>query len=168
MPNPAPTTEYCGYDAKAELTKFFFDRSVNALEQSIKHMRDASFYQSVQNKLADGTDLSTDLPQLNIKGVKEKAPAIVQKLSEDAITALNSVWELKAGAAKVFRTSIRSHIADDSNIPCFDVEYSAVTDNGAAKVLVKTWRRNVVVKIFGNALASETAHKQLVISGIQS
>lgn len=165
MPNPDLTTEYSDFDAKAELSKFFMDRSTEALEQSIAHLRDCEFYKSVKAKLAAGVGLTDDLPEL--KGKETEAPAILKKLREEAIAAAVNCWKLKAGAAKVFSTTIRTHDTEDSNIPCFDVEYSAKTDEDVVKVLVRTWRRNVEINVTGNSNAAEVAYKRLVLAGMQ-
>jgi hypothetical protein len=167
MPNPALTTDDSDYDAKAELTRFFIDRSVKALEDSIQHLCDGDFYKSVQTKLNSGVDLSDDLPELNINGMKTKTPAIIKKLHDEAMAAALNSWELKGGAAKVFNTTIRSHDSDDSNLPCFDVEYLASTDDGITKVNVKTWRRNVEVTVIGKPSAIEAASKQFVLAGMK-
>lgn len=164
MPNPAPTTEHFGFNPESELTDFFYDRSVVALEQSIGHVRDASFYKSVGTKLADGIDLSNDLPELLENEARKSAPAIIASLQKEAETGSYQCWELKSGPAKVFSTSVRTHTTEDSNIPCFDVEYASKTDHGRVKVNVKTWRRNVEITVTGTHAAMEDAHKRLVMS----
>ena len=165
MPNPDLTTEFPDFDAKAELTKFFWERSVNALDESINHLRDCDFFESVHKKLSAGAELTDDLPEL--KGMEAEAPAIIKKLHDDAMTAAANCWELKAGAAKVFSTTIRTHDSEDSNIPCFDIEYSANTDDGTSKVQVTTWRRNVEINVTGNDKAAEAASKKLVMAGLR-
>lgn len=165
MLNPDLTTENPDFDAKAQLTRFFWDRSVNALNESIQHLRDCDFFESVHKKLSAGAELTDDLPEL--KGMEAEAPAIIKKLHDDAMTAAVNCWELKAGAAKVFSTTIRTHDSEDSNIPCFDIEHSANTDDGITKVLVKTWRRNVDINVTGSSHASELAHKRLILAGMQ-
>lgn len=161
---PDLTTDYSDYDAKAELTKFFWDRSVDALEQSIQHLCDCDFYTSIEKKLAAGVDLSKDLPEL--KGNESEAPAILKKLHDAAMTAAVNGWELKGGAAKVFSTSIRAKETEDSKIPSFDIQYSATTDEGITKVHVTTWRRNIEVNVSGNDKAAEAASKKLLMAGM--
>lgn len=168
MPKPTPTTEHSEADAKAELTQFFVNRSVTALEQSIAYLRDCDFYKSVQTKLKAGFDLTADLPELNIKDMKVEVPAIIKKLHEESVAAAMNCWNLKGGAAKVFNTTIRSHDSDDSNLLCFDVEYSANTDDGIAKVNVKTWRRNVSITVTGSDKAALLTGKRLLIAGLGS
>lgn len=165
MPNPDLTTEHSEFDAKAELSKFFMARSTEALEQSIAHLRDCDFYKSVEAKLSAGVDLTDDLPEL--KGIEAEAPAILKKLRDEAIAAAVTCWELKAGAAKVFSTTIRTHDVEDSNIPCFDIEYSAKTDDSITKVHVSTWRRNVEVNVLGTEKAAKSAGKKLLMAGLR-
>lgn len=168
MPKPATTTEYSEDDAKAELTLFFMNRSATALEQSIRHLRDRDFFSSVQAKLKAGADLSNDLPELNIKGMKVKAPTIINKLRDQAMTAALESWKLKGGPAKVFNTTIRTHNENDSNLLCFDVEYSSNTEEGITRVNVKTWRRNVEVVVSGNSASIQSASNRLVMAGLQN
>ena len=164
MPNPAPTTDNSELDTKAQLTEFFWDRAVNALDQSIQHLRDRDFFESVQMKLLAGADLTDDLPEL--KGMEAEAPAIIEKLHNEAMSAAVDCWELKAGAAKVFSTTIRTHDVEDSNIPCFDVEYSAKTIEGTAKVKITTWRRNVEINIVSNDKAAKASSEKLLMAGM--
>lgn len=165
MPIPDLTTDYSDYDAKAELTKFFWDRSVNALEQSIQHLCDRDFYQSAQEKLKAGVDLSDDLPEIK-KLSSDQVLSVLEALEAESIASIESAWTLKAGAAKVFNTSIRSSEVPDSNIPCFDIEYSTNTDDGVAKVHVTTWRRNVEIDVMGTEEAAEAASKKLLMAGM--
>lgn len=165
MPNPAPTTDNSELDTKAQLTEFFWDRAVNALNESIEHLRDRDFFESVQTKLSAGADLTDDLPEL--MGMEAEAPAIIKKLHNEATSAAVNCWELKAGAAKVFSTTIRTHDVEDSNIPCFDVEYSTRTDAGTTKVHVKTWRRNIEINVTGNAKATKAATQNLMVAGLR-
>ena len=165
MPNPAPTTDNSELDTKAQLTEFFWDRAVNALDQSIQHLRDRDFFESVQTKLSAGADLTDDLPEL--MGMEAEAPAIIKKLHNEATSAAVNCWELKAGAAKVFSTTIRTHDVEDSNIPCFDVEYSTQTDAGTTKVHVKTWRRNIEINVTGNEKAAKAASQGLMMAGLR-
>lgn len=165
MPNPAPTTDNSELDTKAQLTEFFWDRAVNALNESIEHLRDRDFFESVQTKLSAGADLTDDLPEL--MGMEAEAPAIIKKLHNEATSAAVNCWELKAGAAKVFSTTIRTHDVEDSNIPCFDVEYSTQTDAGTTKVHVKTWRRNIEINVTGNAKATKAATQNLMVAGLR-
>ena len=165
MPNPAPTTDNSELDTKAQLTEFFWDRAVNALNESIEHLRNRDFFESVQTKLSAGADLTDDLPEL--MGMEAEAPAIIKKLHNEATSAAVNCWELKAGAAKVFSTTIRTHDVEDSNIPCFDVEYSTQTDAGTTKVHVKTWRRNIEINVTGNAKATKAATQNLMVAGLR-
>lgn len=165
MPYPNLTTEYPEFDAKAQLTKFFWERSVNALNESIQHLCECDFFESVHKKLSAGAELTDDLPEL--KGMEAEAPAIIKKLHDDAMTAAANCWELKAGAAKVFSTTIRTHDSEDSNIPCFDIEHSANTDAGIAKVHVRTWRRNIQIDVIGNQKATKAASQKLMMAGLR-
>lgn len=166
MPNPDLTTEHSEFDAKTELSKFFMARGTEALEQSIAHLRDRDFYASVEAKLSAGVDLTGELPEL--KGIEAEAPAILKKLRDEAIAASVNCWELKAGAAKVFSTTIRTHDVEGSNISCFDVEYSTQTDAGSTKVHVKTWRRNVEIDVVSDAKAAKAASKKLTLAGLNN
>lgn len=166
MPIPALTTDYSDYDAKAELSKFFWDRSVNALEQSIQHLCDRDFYKSAQEKLKAGVDLGEELPEIKTLSSNQVLSAL-EALEAESIANVESTWTLKGGAAKVFSTSFRSSEVPDSNIPSFDIEYSANTDNGIAKVHVTTWRRNVDIYVMGTDKAVEAASKKLVMAGMR-
>lgn len=162
---PDLTTDYSDYDAKAELTKYFRDRSVNALEQSIQHLCDRDFYQSAQEKLKAGVDLSDDLPEIK-KLSSNQVLSVLEALEAESMANIESAWTLKAGAAKVFSTSFRSSKVPDSTIPSFDIEYSANTTDGIAKVHVTTWRRNIEVNVLGADRAAETASKILLMAGL--
>jgi len=167
MPIPDLTTDYSDYDAKAELTKFFWDRSVKALEQSIQHLCDRDFYHSAQEKLKAGVDLSEDLPEIK-KLSSDQVLSAIEALEAESTASIESAWTLKAGAAKVFSTSFRSNEVPDSNIPSFDIEYSAKTADGIAKVHVTTWRRNVEIVLKGTYKAAEAASKKLLVAGISN
>lgn len=166
MPIPDLTTDYSEYDAKAELTKFFWDRSVNALEQSIQSMCDRDFYQAAKEKLKAGTDLSDELPEIR-KLSSGQVLSALEALHAESIANMESAWTLKSGAAKVFSTSFRTSEVPDSNIPSFDIEYSAKTDDGIAKVHVTTWRRNLEINITGNDKALDATSKKLVMAGLR-
>ena len=165
MPIPALTTDYSDYDAKGELTKFFWDRSVNALEQSIQHLCDRDFYKAAQEKLRAGVDLSDDLPEIK-KLSNDQVLSLLEALEAESIANIESAWTLKSGAAKVFSTSFRSSEVPDSNIPAFDIEYSAKTDDGVAKVHVTTWRRNVEINVTGSNKSADAASKKLLMAGM--
>jgi hypothetical protein len=167
MPNPALTTDYSDSDAKAELTKFFWDRSINALEQSIQHLCDRDFYTAVQDKLKAGADLSEELPEIK-RLSSNQILSVLESLEAESIASIESAWTLKAGASQAFSTSFRSSKVADSNIPCFDIEYSANTDDGIAKVHVTTWRRNVDINITGTDKAAEAASKKLLMAGLRT
>ena len=166
MPIPDLTTDYSDYDAKAELTKFFWDRSVKALEQSIQHLCDRDFYHSAQEKLKAGVDLSEDLPEIK-KLSSDQVLSALEALEAESIANIESAWTLKAGAAKVFNTSFRSREVPDSNIPCFDIEYSATTADGIAKIHVTTWRRNVEINVLGTDKVAEAATNKLLMAGLR-
>lgn len=166
MSLPALTTNDSDYDAKAELAKFFWDRSVDALEQSIQHLCDRDFYKSAQEKLNAGIDLSDELPEIK-KLTNDQVLSVIEALYVESIANVESAWTLKSGAAKVFSTSFRSSEMPGTNIPSFAIEYSANTNDGIAKVYVTTWRRNVDIKVVGNIAALEIASRHLVISGMR-
>jgi len=165
MPKPAPTTEYSIVDAKTELTQFFMDRSVKALEDSIQHMCDYVYYKDAQQKIENGTDLSDELPEIK-KITNANVLSVLTSLQETASADVTKTWELKGGAGKVFSSTIRINKSSDSNIPCFDVEYVADTDFGLVKVHVDTWRRNVEVNISGSEQAAEASSKKLLMAGM--
>lgn len=165
MPNPALTTDYSDSDAKAELTKFFWGRSINALEQSIQHMRDSDFYKSACEKLKAGVDLSDQLPEIK-KLTNDQVLSVLEALEAESLASIELAWKLKSGAAKIFSTSFRSSEVPDSNIPSFDIEYSANTDDGIAKVHVTTWRRNIEIDVTGTDKAAEAASRRLVMAGL--
>lgn len=166
MPIPDLTTDYSDYDAKAELAKFFHDRSVKALEDSIQYLCDRDYYKTAQLKIENGADLSDELPEIK-KLTTAKVLSVLTSLQETASTDVTKTWELKGGAGKVFSSSVRVNESSDSNIPCFDVEYITDTAHGHAKVHVTTWRRNVEVQVIGTAEAAEAASKKLLMAGMR-
>jgi hypothetical protein len=166
MPNPAPTTDYSEVDPKAELTKFFWGRAVNALNESIEHLRDRDYYDEARLKLKSGIDLSDDLPIIK-KLTDLQVLTALEALHAESIANIQNAWTLKSGAGKVFNTTIRTHDSEESNIPCFDVEYSAQTDAGTTKVHVKTWRRNIEIDVIGNATATKAASQKLMMAGLK-
>lgn len=166
MPNPAPTTDYSEIDHKAQLTQFFWDRAVNALNASIQHLRECDYYDAARKKLESGKDLSDDLPVIK-KLTDHLVLTELEDLHAKSIASIQNAWTLKGGAGKVFSSTIRTHDVEDSNIPCFDVEYSAQTDAGTTKVHVKTWRRNIEIDVIGNATATKAASQKLMIAGLR-
>lgn len=167
MPNPAHTTDYSDYDAKAELAKFFHDRSVKALEDSIQCLCDRDYYKAAQLKIENGADLSDELPEIK-KLTTANVLSVLTALQDTASKDVTNTWELKGGADKVFSSTVRVNESSDSNIPCFDVEYVTETDHGHAKVKVTTWRRNVEVNVLGSVEAAEAASKKLLMAGMKS
>lgn len=166
MPNPAPTTDNSELDTKAQLTEFFWDRAVNALNESIEHLRDRDYYDAARKKLELGIDLSDDLPEIK-KLTDHLVLSELEELHAESIASIQNSWSLKGKAGKVFSPTIRIHEVEDSNIPCFDVEYSAQTDAGTTKVHVKTWRRNIEINVTGNEKAAKAASQGLMMAGLR-
>lgn len=166
MPNPVPTTECSEGDPKAELTEFFWGRAVNALNESIEHLRDRDYYDAARKKLESGIDLSDDLPVIK-KLTDLQVLTELEALHAESVANIQNAWTLKSGAGNVFSTTIRTHDVEDSNIPCFDVEYSTQTDEGITKVHVKTWRRNIEINVTGNAEATKAATQELMMAGMR-
>lgn len=166
MPNPVPTTDCSEVDAKGQLTEFFWDRAVNALNESIEHLRDRDYYDTARKKLGSGIDLSDDLPEIK-KLTDHLVLSELEELHAESIASIQNSWSLKGKAGKVFSPTIRIHEVEDSNIPCFDVEYSAQTDAGTTKVHVKTWRRNIEINVTGNEKAAKAATQELMMAGLR-
>ena len=130
-------------------------------------LQERNLYEHALKKLEQGADLSSDLPEL--KAVKPAvAKKVMQRMVADADKATSSTWELSSNVAKLFHTTIRSHIDEMSLLPCFDVEYKAETAKGVVKIMVKTWRRNVTVTVDGVASLLDLLHGQIVIAGMKS
>lgn len=153
-------------DTSEALRLHFEKNAITALGKVITLLQDRDLYAHALNKLEQGEDLSADLPEL--KAVKPAvAKKVMQRMVADADKATSLAWELSSNVAKLFHTTIRSHIEEMSLLPCFDVEYKAETAKGVVKVSAKTWRRNVTVIVDGKEAALDLLHGQLVMAGMR-
>lgn len=162
MTSPQATTS----QSHDELLALFKNWAAASFGKSVDAVNEEGFYQHVLAKMEAKVDLTADLPEL--KAMKPSAAkAVVKRLSKQAKESVETAWELSSNVGKLFRTTIRSHQDDLSLLPCFDVEYSADTEQGVVKIAVKTWRRNVDVTISGAISACDLLHGQVVMAGMR-
>lgn len=147
------------------LSALFINWANNSFDKSIDSWNEQAFYQHVMTKLEANVDLRVDLPELeNLK--PHAAKSIVKRMKKAADVSVDAAWELKPAVAKLFRTTIRSSYDEQSLLPCFDVEYKALTDSGTVSVEVKTWRRNVKVVLIGHKAAIDSLYGQIVTASL--
>lgn len=154
-------------DLQAGMLKLFQSWADASFSKSIDSWNEQAFYQHVLKKLDAKVDLTSDLPEL--KNLKPKAAkAVVQRLLKQAGEVIESAWELKPAVAKLFRTSIRVHMTDETSLlPCFDIEYKAQTDGGVVTISVLTQRRDVTISIDGEEAALGLLYGQVVTAGMR-
>ena len=160
MTTSTATTEF---DAREALRQHFEKNGLANFAKTIKSLQELNFYKHVLTKLEQGVDLSDELPELR----QLKTPTtkkIVKQLIGESEKASTLVWE---SSFKLFSTSVRSSIDDSSQLPCFDVLYTAKVSGGAVRIALKTWRRKLTVSIEGKEAACETVHGQIVLAGMQ-
>jgi hypothetical protein len=154
-------------DTGEALRQFFESHAITALGRVIAMLQERDLYELALNKLEQGEDLSTDLPE-----IKDVTPAaakkVMQRMVADSDKAVFSAWELPSNVGKLYHTTVRSHKDEMSLLPCFDVEYKAEAANGIVKIAVKTWRRNAAVTVEGKAAALDSLHGQVVMAGMRS
>jgi hypothetical protein len=162
MTNSTSTTE-----SSSNIEKLFNANAIKSFDYCLDYVNELSLYEHALVKIEGDIDLQADLPAIN-KVTKEQAKASVKKLIDSAIRSIESSWSLDTKYAKLFRTTVRFNNPNDSALPCFDIEHKAKNEHGDVKIQIKTWRRNLEVKVIGKEKAIEMLHGQLVMSGFKS
>ena len=154
------TTEF---NAREALRQHFEKNGLANFEKTIKSLQELDFYKYVLAKLEQGSDLSSELPEL-----RKLKPPIAKRIVKQLITASEKaatlVW---SSQFKIFSISVRSSIDKSSLLPNFDILYVARVSDGTVKIALNTWRRNLTVSVEGKEAACETVHGQLVLAAMQ-
>lgn len=165
MTGPIATAE--AFDAKQALQAEFENRAYAAFDRCIDALNKADFYEGVNRLLNAGRSLEEEIPEA--KGLAaDVVKQTVERLKRQAEIAANEAWELEASLRGIFVTTVRSGLPLEERIPQYDVEHFAKMDAGECRVCIKSWRRNVEVKIVGSELALEQLWIEMSMSVLRA
>jgi hypothetical protein len=164
MTTPRATT---GISATADELKDFFENHASiAFDLCWEAQTKSNFYAKLLSDVQKGRVLSEELPEA--KGLPPSiVKTVIQKQHKQAVAAAESAWELSGDIAKEFRTTIRSALPEGESIPQYDIEYQAKNTREAARVRIKTWRRNIAVEVIGSESALDELHGLVTLAALK-
>lgn len=157
------TTEF---NAREALRQHFERNALTAFDTCIELLKQRDFYLHALYKIEKGVDLTNELPELMLVK-KTTAKSVCKKLAKNAEKKAVEVWGLNGNLSKLFRTNEKVISDEFSLLPKFEIVYLADKRFGAAKVTVKTCRRNLKVAIEGSDLDCENLHAQILIESLK-
>jgi hypothetical protein len=111
-----------------EVIDYFNELAKTAVNRCHDRVADLKFFESVKGRLADGEDLSGELPQL--KNVKSSdAIFVVDKLIKRCYDDMAGYWDIPSSGG--IDCKVTYEIADNEIIPRFSAVYRIKTDVGA-------------------------------------
>jgi len=150
---------------REQLNDLFLAMARRSFAESMDCLNRVNFYDGVIARVEVGGDISADVPEAAGKSVEEVV-AVARKLRQQAAGAAISAWELSTALAASFRTTVRSVDIEGELIPQYDVEHVADTDAGQVRIGIKTWRRNLDVKVFGSDAGVNALNAQMVFGAM--
>ncbi len=162
---PILTTSESGLD-REHLAQLFKSRAERSLAQAIDQLNARSLYARALNKIEQGQDLSDELPELKEMS-KPNAIRVIKNLIQHADEQVEGAWAIDPRYAELFKASFRVKHPDGELFPVFDVEYTAVTEEGNVVFAIVTNRRTVEVTVTGTDAACANLARQLVIAGLR-
>jgi hypothetical protein len=164
MTRPDLTAEQ---SVREQLQELFEQMAQRSFATSMNSLNRVNFYDGVIARLEAGGDISEDVPEA--KGLSlDEVMVVARKLRQQAAGAAISAWELTAALASSFRTTVRSVAIEDELIPHFDVEHVAETVEGAVRIGIKSWRRNIGVEVIGSDAAVNALNAQMAFAALTS
>jgi hypothetical protein len=163
MTTSTATTEF---DAREELRQYFEANALAAFSSCIELLKKRDFYIHALHKIAQGIDLTTELPELKLIK-KNAAQKICKQLAKDAEHSAMTAWDLNSSLSKIFKTSKKLIVDDFSLLPVFDITYCTDEKYGSVRLHVKTMRRNLSVTLEGKKLHCERLHAQVVMQSLK-
>ena len=111
-----------------EVIDYFNELAKTAVNRCHDRVADLKFFESVKGRLADGEDLSGELPQL--KNVKSSdAIFVVDKLIKRCYDDMAGYWDIPSSGG--IDCKVTYEIAENEIIPRFSAVYRIKTDVGA-------------------------------------
>ena len=80
---------------------------------------------------------------------------------------MEGAWAIDPRYAELFKASFRVKHTEGELFPVFDLEYTAVTEEGNVVFAIVTNRRTVAVTVTGTDAACTNLARQLVIAGLR-
>jgi len=161
---PNLTTSESSQD-RDHLVQLFKSRAEQSLSNAIDQMNVRTLHVRALDKIEQGLDLSDELPELKSVS-KTNAIRVIKNLIKDADAQIESAWALDPRYADLFKTSIRVKRIEGELFPSFDVEYTAVTEEGDVVISTTTHRRIVTVTIAGTDAAYRYLARRLIVAGL--
>lgn len=149
-----------------EIRDFFESHASMAFDLCWDAHTKADFYAKLLGDVQKGRVLSDELPEA--KGLPPSiVKTVIQKLKKQSVATAESAWELSGDIAKEFRTTIRSAMPAGESIPQYDIEYQARNTSESARVMIKTWRRNIEVELIGSESALDELHGLITLAALR-
>jgi hypothetical protein len=164
MATPTLTTEK---PVREQLRELFFQMAKKSFDLAMVSLNKANFYDVVIRRLAEGADISEDIPEAKKMSAAEVITVARQQRQQSA-SAVDSAWELSTALAGSFRTTVRSVEEEGELIPKYDVEHVSETEEGQARISIKTWRRNISVEVQGSDAAINALNAQMAMAALQA
>jgi hypothetical protein len=152
---------------REQLQELFEQMAQRSFATSMNSLNRVNFYDGVIARLEAGGDISEDVPEAKGLSLYE-VMVVARKLRQQAAGAAISAWELTAALASSFRTTVRSVAMEGELIPHFDVEHVAETVEGAVRIGIKSWRRNIGVEVMGSDAAVNALNSQMAFAALTS
>jgi len=144
-----PTATIKNLDTREQLHDLFMTEAKRSFELCEEARAKVVFYKTVLRKLDNGESLENELPE--IKGMMPDVLRLtVQRLLRLNQVRADAAWELSENYKSCFVTTVRSVLPESELIPQYDVEYVSQIEAVDAKISVKTFRRNIEVKVQGS------------------
>jgi hypothetical protein len=145
----SPTATIKNPDSRDQLFDAFMTMAKRSFELCEQARANVVFYKTVLRKLDDGESIEAEVPE--VKGMMADAVRLtVQRLLKLNQVRADEAWELADNYKSCFHTTVRSVLPEAELIPQYDVEYVGQVEVGDTKILVKTFRRNIQVKVHGS------------------
>jgi hypothetical protein len=162
---PYLTTSESSKD-RDQIVQLFKSRAERSLAHAIDQLNARSLYARALDKIEQGQDLSDELPELKSVS-KSNAIRVIKNLIKDEDAQVDAGWALDPRYADLFKTSIRVKHLEGELFPSFDVEYTAVTEEGDVVTSITTYRRIVTVTIAGTDTAYRYLTRRLIMAGLE-
>lgn len=152
---------------REQLQELFEQMAQRSFAASMNSLNRVNFYDGVIARLEAGGGISEDVPEATGLS-QDEVMAVARKLRQQAAGAAISAWELSAALASSFRTTVRSMAVEGELIPQFDVEHVAETVEGAVRIGIQSWRRNICVEVIGSDAAVNALNAQMALAALVS
>ena len=147
-----------------EVIDYFNELAKTAVNRCHDRVADLKFFESVKGRLADGEDLSGELPQL--KNVKSSdAIFVVEKLIKRCYDDMAGYWDIPSSGG--IDCKVTYEIADNEIIPRFSAAYRIKTDVGAVTFTLASKGNHVDLDVdMGSVKNKDTTTALKEVSGL--